>query len=153
MLRSLSPRTLRLLLVLYIGALLFGTLMPFRFTEHPGRDKKHSRHRVEWIPFSRTCPIQGIFSLGDIGLNIAMFIPFGALAALLSGTDGKATRRIARVGALGFCLSLLIETTQYFIPARFPSTTDLLMNTLGACLGALLAASLFKNKTSSVGQS
>jgi hypothetical protein len=51
-------------------------------------------------------------------------------------------QRTAFAGVLGFGLSLVIETAQYFIPARFPGTTDLLLNTLGACLGGLVAAGL-----------
>jgi hypothetical protein len=39
-------------------------------------------------------------------------------------------------------MSLAIEITQYFIPARFPGTTDLLLNTFGAVLGGIPGAIL-----------
>ena len=51
--RFLASKTPLVLLILYTAALLYGTLMPFRFTEHPLRDTKHSRRQVEWVPFTR----------------------------------------------------------------------------------------------------
>ena len=71
-----------------------------------------------------------------------MFLPFGALAALISTAGVGRMRPIVRAAAFGFGLSLLIETTQYFIPARYPSATDLLLNTTGAGLGGLMTAGL-----------
>ena len=121
---------------------MYGTFRPFGFTWHPGRERMDDRCQIEWIPFTRHCPTGGIFCPRDIGLNIAIFMPFGALAAWRSGAGGGVMRRAARVAVFGFCLSLLIETAQYFIPARFPSTTDLLLNTLGACMGGLMAPRL-----------
>jgi len=100
------------------------------------------RIQVEWIPFTNLCPVHGIFCPSDTGLNIAIFIPVGVLAALTAGAAASAARRLLRAGAVGCALSLLIETTQYFIPARYPSTTDIILNTLGACLGALILAGL-----------
>ena len=132
------------LLVLYSIPLLYGTLTPFRFTWHPGRDRANGRSQVEWIPFTRLCPAYGLFCPQDTGLNIAIFIPVGALLALLPGASASAARRAVRAGAIGFTLSLLIETTQYFIPARFPSTTDVIWNTLGAFLGGLLVVGLVR---------
>ncbi len=135
MMSNPGSRTPLLLLVLCTGVIMCGTFWPFSFTWHPGREGMEVRRQVEWIPFTRLCPAWGIFCPQDNGLNIVMFIPVGALAAWLFGTGGGGKRHAARAAGFGFCLSLLIETTQYFIPARFPSTTDLLLNTFGASLG------------------
>ncbi|NOS71959.1 MAG: VanZ family protein [Verrucomicrobia bacterium] len=135
---SLSQTRPRLLLALYTGLLLYGTLWPFQFTSHPGRNTTNVKRHVEWIPFTRLCPNHGLFCPRDTGLNLAMFLPFGALAALISTTGVGRMRPIVRAAAFGFSLSLLIETTQYFIPVRYPSTTDLLLNTVGAGLGGLI---------------
>ena len=82
-------------------------------------------------PICKTCSHRRFYTR-DTGLNLVMFIPFSALLVLVSGAGDGVLRRTLRAAAFGFCLSLLIETIQYFIPARFPSTTDLLLNTLGA---------------------
>ena len=133
-----------LLLVLYNIPLLYGTLRPFRFSSHPARERVGRRSQVEWVPFTNLCPTYGVFCPQDTGLNIAIFIPVGALVALVPGFGAGALRRAARAGAVGFTLSLLIETAQYFIPARYPGTTDLVWNTLGACFGGLLVVGLVR---------
>ena len=133
-----------LLLVLYSIPLLYGTLRPFQFTCHPGRDRMSRRHQVEWIPFTNLCPVHGFLCPNDMGLNIAVFIPVGILVALLPGNVSSARRRLIRAVAVGFALSLFIETAQYFIPARFPSTTDLVWNTSGALFGGLIVVALVR---------
>jgi glycopeptide antibiotics resistance protein len=140
--RFLCSKLPLLLLILYVGVLLYGTLTPFRFTWNPGRDKMNPRRQIEWIPFAHRCAIHGLACPQEVGLNVAVFLPVGALAALIRGTG--VLRRVALAGILGFSLSLMIETAQYFIPERFPGTTDLLWNTLGACLGGLMAAGLVR---------
>ncbi|MEV4600643.1 VanZ family protein [Amycolatopsis sp. NPDC049253] len=73
---------------------------------------------------------------GPIGLlnnlgNIALFVPLGFLAHVV-------TRRKAAVVAASAGLSLAIETVQYFI-GRSADVDDVLLNTLGAALGLVLA--------------
>lgn len=62
--------------------------------------------------------------------NIGMFVPIGALVAILS--------RHWWVGlVVGVALTCGIEFAQQFLPARFPDTRDLLANSLGALIGVL----------------
>jgi len=72
-------------------------------------------------------------------LNILLFIPLGIIMRHMWKAG------IARITLTGFCVSLLIESTQYtgnwFIapcPYRLADTNDLVTNTLGAFLGGLL---------------
>jgi len=69
-------------------------------------------------------------SFGNLYNNILLFLPLGFLYRVTIG------RRGAMVMGLG--LSLSIEILQLFIPARTTSIVDVLANTLGAGLGALL---------------
>lgn len=39
---------------------------------------------------------------------------------------------------LGFMLSLIYESTQYILTIGFPDITDLIDNTLGACIGVII---------------
>jgi glycopeptide antibiotics resistance protein len=74
----------------------------------------------------------------DMGVNVAGFIPFGFFFALwFSLTPGIARPRLTAI-LLGFAISLLIETLQYFLPTRDSSMTDLLNNTIGTALGVFL---------------
>jgi VanZ family protein len=75
----------------------------------------------------------------DVLLNIAGFVPLGfILCAYLSLTR---TRRNAILSATlaGGILSFLIEVLQAYIPQRVSGTTDIITNTLGTALGAVLA--------------
>ncbi|EMD22382.1 VanZ family protein [Amycolatopsis azurea] len=95
------------------------------------------------VPTGRTideivCTVQ--FSLPTLGAvellaNVALFLPPVCFAAL-------ASRRPLAMLAAGSALSAVIEALQALVPAigRACDTNDWLMNTLGAILGALLAA-------------
>jgi glycopeptide antibiotics resistance protein len=74
----------------------------------------------------------------DMGVNVAGFIPFGFFFALwFSLTPGIARPRLTAI-LLGFAISLVIETLQYFLPTRDSSMTDLLNNTIGTAFGVVL---------------
>ncbi len=76
----------------------------------------------------------------DVVLNIVLFLPVGFTYQLGLGRGAPAAW--VRASVLGGALSLGIEAAQLFAPGRFPAITDVATNTLGAALGALLAAHL-----------
>ncbi len=79
------------------------------------------------------------FSRFDFGLNIAAFVPLGATIWLDRRRRGGIRGWLIAV-ILGGLLSLLIELVQVYLPGRDASKVDLLANTLGAAVGAALAA-------------
>jgi VanZ family protein len=75
----------------------------------------------------------------DIYSNILGFMPFGfVLCGLfaLSRSRGNAILLATLVGGL---LSFSVEFLQYYIPRRDSSCTDVISNTVGSLLGALIA--------------
>lgn len=77
------------------------------------------------------------FLLINVLGNTLVFIPFGlALAGVLPRSQAAQTIRRAALG--GFVLSLTIELAQLAIPSRATDVDDLIFNTLGATIGALL---------------
>lgn len=101
----------------YLALLLLAVLWPQSLEPLAGRDS--SRILSErW--------------LADAGRNLVLFLPLGAALAF-SG------RRPRIAVAVGFTLSLAIEAVQLGIPGRTASPLDLLSNTLGSGVGALLA--------------
>jgi len=80
-----------------------------------------------------------VFTL-DAVLNVLGFVPFGLLAMSAIGPASRisARRQSVIVVCSGFALSLAIELTQVFIPARSSSLIDLCANTIGTALGVLL---------------
>lgn len=67
----------------------------------------------------------------DAIANVILFMPLGAAIAW-------ATRGSRWAWRAGLALSLLIELTQRFVIGRDPSIGDVVTNTIGAALGALL---------------
>jgi hypothetical protein len=79
-------------------------------------------------------------SMKDVLINFTGFIPFGFLFfATLSRLEGFRIRRALLIVLLGsFLFSLGIEIVQMWIPSRYSSMLDLILNALGGGFGALL---------------
>src|SRR4051812_41839062 len=80
------------------------------------------------------CLVCGGRGLADLLLNIALFMPLGAALALRGRSRGRITQ-------LALLLSAAIELSQFYIPGRDPSISDVIANTSGAVLGALVVGS------------
>ncbi len=79
---------------------------------------------TEWFTFLRL----------EFMANIMLFVPFGIFLVLLFG------RRMWWLAiVLGVLLTVGIEFAQNFIPSRVSDPRDLVANSLGAVIGALLA--------------
>ena len=72
----------------------------------------------------------------DVFLNVAGYVPYGALAvaALRPRARGAAAFMLAAASAA--LLSFGLEAAQTYLPARFASNLDLICNLAGAALGA-----------------
>lgn len=76
------------------------------------------------------------YSFVEASANVVLFIPVGFAAAL-----AFSSKRWWQIGAFGMLLSGCIELGQYlFLHDRFASVSDIVTNTSGAVIGALLAA-------------
>lgn len=75
----------------------------------------------------------------DYWQNILLFLPFGiSLAAVLSSTKLNYTSILIVSIVASFCLSLLVETLQFFLPIRVSNFSDVATNTIGGLLGTSL---------------
>ncbi|ALV42370.1 teicoplanin resistance protein VanZ [Pseudarthrobacter sulfonivorans] len=76
----------------------------------------------------------------EASANVALFIPFGAVAAL-----AYPKKHLWKIGILGLIVSSCIELGQLlFLHNRFASPSDLVTNTGGAVIGALLVAAALR---------
>lgn len=75
----------------------------------------------------------------DIVANVAGYLPFGFLATAVLHPRLRGVRAFAATIAGATVLSLVLEAGQTYLPARVPTTLDVLCNVGGAALGAALA--------------
>lgn len=99
--------------------------------------------RVEWPPlvylWQLVCKGKIKYFTYLFAGNIGWFVPLGIYLRWLRKPFWQAV-------AAGFCLSLLIEVSQFVLGCGVSEIDDLVLNTCGAMLGYGLAAPLFKNK-------
>jgi VanZ family protein len=77
-------------------------------------------------------------SIPDVVQNILLFLPFGALG-VLAGSTRRVWARVLWVTVLGAALSCLVESLQLLTSDRVASVGDVVFNTAGTAIGAVLA--------------
>lgn len=101
------------------------------------RSSVHRVRRLELIPFSEfltSTPRWG--SITNVIFNVALFVPFGLLVAMLLAYRPFPRRRTVWIAA---GVSLLIEVTQFVFYLGFSDIDDIILNVIGAWCGATLA--------------
>ena len=88
---------------------------------------------INWIPFAQPAIVNGEVVEAEMVLNLLFFVPFGLCLPLI-----KSSWSYRKVIVLGFLLSLLYEGLQFALAIGMSDVTDLLLNTLGVCLGLFL---------------
>jgi glycopeptide antibiotics resistance protein len=130
--------------VVYLVVVAAITIIP----THVSRVRSPHADHINLVPlgYSFKCFLQDqaahphlmAFCLRNTLGNIALFFPLGILLPLVSDRF----RSMKRVVLLGFCLSLSIETIQFFSrfigSPRAVDIDDVLLNTLGACVGFVI---------------
>lgn len=76
--------------------------------------------------------------LRDVLINVSGFVPFGFFFCMYFSWVRENRKAVLATIVLGAVFSLTIEILQWYIPMRDSGTTDILTNTLGTALGALL---------------
>jgi VanZ family protein len=75
----------------------------------------------------------------DVMANIVGFIPLGMILGVYFAFGHSRSRAILYATLAGSFLSFIIEVLQAYIPRRVSGTTDIITNTLGALIGAVVA--------------
>lgn len=120
-----------LLLVVYLTAVAFLVFQPGEGSSPNAVLAWLTDLAASWGANRRTA-----FAVFEFLLNVVMFVPLGVLLPVILR---RLTYRVVMFFAVaGLTLSLTIEFVQLFIPGRYSDPRDLLANTLGAVLGALL---------------
>ena len=135
-------KLLRWFLLFYCLFILYGSFIPFRFSDNP-KFVRSQLTRFFTPPYDR-----GVrkFSLPDVASNILLFVPFGFLwlTAEVSPLRRGVRRPVLAAGILGLLAGLVIESGQMFSPGRTASILDALCNGVGAAIGAAASRLLYR---------
>ena len=145
-------------LVVYIGVIFAFTIFPTRIS----RFRNPRSYHVNVIPlgYSFTCfrqdpnqhPHITTFCLRNTLGNVALFVPLGILLPLVSNRF----LRLKRVLLFALVLSLSVESIQFLLRffgnPRAVDIDDVILNTLGACIGFAFYKSFIPSKSSSLTQ-
>lgn len=101
---------------------------------------KHTAGHNLTLDFSRMFQKTGQGSVESL-CNVAVFVPFGLFLSefLASAKRLRPSRRLGLATLAGFGLSLCIESLQLVLKVGFFELTDLVMNMVGAFVGAVMA--------------
>lgn len=117
-------------LLLSLAGIFFLTLYPFRFA--------HQESARFLFPFSLNGWGKGM-SVVDMFLNVLLFIPFGfGLAEKLRGRGRSKVSAFLVAYLSGALVSYLVEFLQIYIPFRDSGWGDVITNSSGAAIGALM---------------
>ncbi|HUX91520.1 MAG TPA: VanZ family protein [Gallionellaceae bacterium] len=116
----------------YTLFIIYGSLSPFSGWQDQGLDFTE----VLLTPFKQT------YTAFDSVINLLSYLPFGLLIGLtVRANFGALTSVIAGLCA-GMLLSASMEYLQMYLPMRISSNMDILTDSSGALLGAILAVSI-----------
>ena len=124
----------RVLLVLYLACLIYFMF----FSESYGRTEVHTEYRYNLVLFQeirrflrhRDFLVLPVVLVNIVG-NVVVFIPYGLGLPLLF----ERLQSFFRVVILSFGTSLLAETMQLILRVGCFDVDDLLLNTVGGCIG------------------
>jgi VanZ family protein len=119
----------RYLLVAYSLFIIYVSLSPLSGWQDQGL----SFNDVLIAPLSQT------FTWFDFTLNCTSYTPLGLLLTYILHKHFSPLKTLLLATLCGLVLSLAMEYTQLYLPARVSSNTDLLSNTLGALIGSAFA--------------
>jgi VanZ family protein len=128
-----SPARLRTWLAIgYTLFIVYASLSPFSGWRGQG---------LSFIEVLRT-PLLLTYTAFDAILNLLSYLPLGLLLGLILRARFGAVVSVILVLWAGIFLSASMEYLQMYLPKRTSSNLDLLTNSAGALIGALLAASI-----------
>jgi VanZ family protein len=132
---SITKSRLRLRAWLAIGYTLFivyGSLSPFSGWREQGLD---------FIEVLRA-PFRLTYTTFDAIINLLSYLPFGLLVGMMLRERYGPPASVVLSVCAGTALSASMEYLQMYLPSRTSSNMDLLANSAGALLGAILAVSM-----------
>ncbi len=129
----------RVLLGIYLACLIYFMF----FSESYGRTLAQQEYHYNLVPLKEICRfLKYRHTLGMAAVlinvvgNVAVFIPFGGAVPALY----PKVRSFVQMAILSFSTSLVLEVLQLLLKVGCFDVDDLLLNTIGGCIGYLVFA-------------
>ncbi len=139
-----SKSLVTLLFLIYLASLFYITFFAWNYGSSYGPVSTDGRnlnvvpllsiHNIYYYSPDLTNPIRILLG------NVIMFIPFGFLLPLVYKRWRRSYLGILPVAFLAMMLSIFIEVNQYFFTFRVANVDDVILNTLGGFIGAIIYA-------------
>lgn len=133
-----SAKSVRLLVLGYLGFIVYGSLYPFSDWREP------TTPLFDFLHFN---PNEHL-DKADVVQNVLVYMPLGMLMVLWFKDKIQYLPALLCVTLVGTGLSFVLESIQQYLPSRVASFSDLAMNALGTCVGGILAAFLTRETVS-----
>ncbi|MBC7779462.1 MAG: VanZ family protein [Proteobacteria bacterium] len=114
----------------YLLVIVYASLSPFTGWSSPGAPALAFLDE----PWPRRLP------RFDLIVNVIAYVPLGLLLTLAAMRWMRPILAVALALVIGTSMSFGLETAQMYLPVRVASSIDLMLNSAGTALGALLAA-------------
>lgn len=118
----------------YLGLIVYASLYPFAQWRDQGV--------APWLFL--LAPLPKYWTGFDVVSNVLGYMPLGFLLALSALRTGRGRFAFRFAVLASMALSFTMESLQVYLPDRVPSNLDLVLNMVGAALGAFSAWSLEK---------
>jgi len=121
------------LAVLFVAFAAYGSFVPLRLRHIGLAEAVQHFAATPLVPLARA-------SRSDFITNVLLFVPIGflLLGAFANRSRGLAVALLLPVVAIGAALSVAIEFGQIFVQGRTPSWNDVVAESLGGVIGALV---------------
>lgn len=137
---KLSPGThrkasasVRIALLIYVFLIIYASGFPFSGWRDNGL--------LPWTYLGERMP--HYWTLFDLVVNVIGYVPLGALIVLALYPRVRGIWAILIAIASGVLLAATLEALQSYLPSRVPSNLDLMTNSLGAVIGALIGTQMY----------
>lgn len=120
--------------LMYVVLVVYASLYPFAEWRDQGI--------APWAFLS--APLPRYWTGFDVAINLVGYAPLGGLLALSVLRTGRIPYPVLLPTLFALVLSLALEGLQNYLPTRVPSKEDWLLNTSGACLGAVITLLLVR---------
>lgn len=132
---SLLENKAQIIIVISSLIILFVTLLPFDFSVPYNFSLKYVYH--DFLETTNTF---------DLIVNVILFMPFGFGIAAFLNKKGLRAKSIIVSFLASLSLTSTVEICQLFLASRNSSLSDVITNSFGGFLGAVLFFTLIKNK-------